>query len=81
MTRWITQKKQGFYWEDPSDAENAITVFLNQGGGLSIAVSEERAMDSYNQTFECSAFLARADAERLRDYLTEVLAAKPHSPA
>lgn len=71
--RYMTDRKQGFYWENESDPDNAMSIFLNQGGGLSIAISDEKAMDSYNQTFECAAFLNRAEAERLRDFLIQEL--------
>ncbi len=74
--RFLTERRfheHGFYWESRSDSENALVVFLNEADGLSVAVSDEKAVDSYNSTFECCAFLDREDAERLRDYLMDVL--------
>lgn len=41
--------------------------------GVTISVTEEKAVDSYNSYFTCAAVLPRADAERLRDWLIEVL--------
>ena len=72
MVRLITDDSRryfGFWWEDPSDRANVVSIFVNDGGGLSVGVSEEKAMDSYNVEFECHAFLTRDDAIRLRDYL------------
>lgn len=70
-----SRAKEGgkFYWESPSDSENVLTVFVNEAGGLSLGVAEEKAMDSYNETFECCAFLEKQDAIRLRDYLIAAL--------
>ena len=70
----IVEMKRGFYWEgDGLSYDNAISIFLNQKDELTIAVTQEQAVDSYNQTFECTAYLSRQDAERLRDYLVKVL--------
>jgi hypothetical protein len=62
-----------FYWEDPSDWDNAVVVVATEDDGLTIAVAEEKAMDSYNETFECSICLPKAEAIRLRDLLNEHL--------
>lgn len=40
---------------------------------VTLAITEEHAMDSYNQEFTCEAVLDRETAERLRDWLMEVL--------
>lgn len=72
--RYLTDPRFGnkpgrFFWENPSDPDNVLNLFRNEKGGLSIAVSEEHAVDSYNSTFECSAFLTEDEGVRLRDYL------------
>jgi hypothetical protein len=67
----VMERDGSFYYENPSDADNVLIAFRNRGGELSVAVAEEQAMDSYNHTFECTAYLSREDAERLRDYLNE----------
>lgn len=41
--------------------------------GVTISVTQERAVDSYNWMFTCEALLPRVEAERLRDWLNEVL--------
>lgn len=53
------------------DPETNISVFANRGGGLTVAVEEEKAMDSYNQTFTCTISLTAAQAIALRDYLVK----------
>lgn len=41
--------------------------------GVTFSVTEEKAVDSYNEMFTCKAVLPRVEAERLRDWLTEIL--------
>lgn len=74
MTRILTEKlsqdhKGRYYFEVDSDPQNAMTLFANKSGGLTIAVSEEKAMDSYNEAFECSISLDANEAKKLRNYL------------
>jgi hypothetical protein len=75
--RYHTQRKHGadedgiFYYEEERDPDNVAVIFPNQGGGLTVSVSEEHAMDSYNQTLECTVALDAKQAERLRDLLNE----------
>lgn len=59
------------YFEVAGDPDNAAVFYANTAGGLMVAVSEEQAVDSFNETFECSIALAREDAIKLRDYLNE----------
>lgn len=58
-----------FHFENPSDPENEINVFVNESGGLSVSVAEETAMDSYNTTIACNVYLDVKAAMQLRDYL------------
>lgn len=58
-----------FHFESESDPENELNAFITDDGHLRIGVAEERAMDSYNTTFECEVYLPAKDAEKLRDYL------------
>ena len=57
-----------FHYDNPSDSENEITVYL-EDGALYVAVADEKAVDSYNSTFECSIYLPEPAALKLRDYL------------
>lgn len=50
------------YFEEGAD-------FVKQITGISIAVSEEKAVDSYNQSFECNLTMTDAQAIQLRDWL------------
>ncbi len=62
-----------FYHEDPGDPESTITVVANGPGGVYVTVTEERAMDSYNQTFEIGHALGRGEACRLLEFLRSLL--------
>ena len=61
----------GFYFESVSDPDNVMMLFANSGGGLTVAIAEEKPVDSYNETFECTISLPADEAKRLRDYLIE----------
>jgi hypothetical protein len=61
-----------FVWQDPKDPENVLTV-VRARDVVYISVSEERAMDSYNETFECTACLNLAEARALHLHLTNIL--------
>lgn len=41
--------------------------------GVTISITEEHAVDSYNQVFTCAAVLPRVVAEDFRNWLNEVL--------
>lgn len=40
---------------------------------VGFCVTEEHAMDSYNQKFTCSIYLDRKEATKVRDFLNECL--------
>lgn len=65
----MPKHKDRFHFEDPRDSQNEVTIYPTQGGGLYVAVAEERAVDSYNETFNCTIVLTDAEAKRLRDLL------------
>lgn len=67
----MTDRVERFRYENPSDSENEITVYPIAAGALSIAVADQKAMDSYNETIECQISLDLDAAKRLRDYLNE----------
>lgn len=65
----MMMRKDGpFYYENPGDSQNAITVAYDENS-IIVSVAQERAMDSYNETFECSIELPREIAIALRDIL------------
>ncbi len=74
--RYFTEHRDagwtGFYFEAPGNPDNVMVLFANQGGGVTVAVSEERAMDSYNEGFELTIELPENAAKQLRDYLVEI---------
>lgn len=57
------------YFESPDDPDNTAVFFANADGGLTVSVSEEVAIDSYNSDIECTVYLSADEARRLRDYL------------
>lgn len=72
-----------FHCQTPHDAENELTIVPIDGpdewrdrwdkrdliGGVTISVADEKAVDSYNDTFECDISLTRDTAIELRDWL------------
>jgi hypothetical protein len=67
-----------YRYENPGDADNTVRVYECECGDIAISVAEEQAMDSYNSTFECDVYIPRAEAERLRDWLTQALSRPPN---
>jgi hypothetical protein len=67
-------------WRNPSDCENEVEFTVgpdlwNSEGGrdfVNICVSDEQAMDSYNQTFACDVSLPLSVARSLRDFLNSL---------
>ena len=56
--------------EDPRDEENnAIFCVHTDRSELTVVVSEEQAVDSWNRTFTCSFDMNREQAILLRDFL------------
>lgn len=45
--------------------------FKLHNGGLIVSVAQEQAVDSYNQSFECSLTMTREQAVQLRDWLIQ----------
>ncbi len=58
-----------FHFENERDSENELNARVDENGELHIAVAEEMAVDSYNQTFDCSILLDADSAIGLRDFL------------
>ena len=44
-------------------------TFARDGDGLVVSVAEEKAVDSYNESFECDLHMTRKQVEQLRDWL------------
>lgn len=57
---------ESWEWCHPSTVPSAL-------GRICISVADEQAVDSYNQSFECSIHLRREQAIKLRDWLSEAL--------
>ena len=54
--------------KDWSDAEIAVTA---NGLGLNIAVTDEKAVDSYNQEFTCSVIIPPAKVRELMAFISQ----------
>lgn len=61
-----------FRYEDPRDAENEMRAHIDFQRNLYLAVAEEKAVDSYNHTFDCQIMLPESEAKKLRDYLNRI---------
>jgi hypothetical protein len=55
----IEAEPRCLYVESPYDPDNSLTAVPLADGGVSISVSDEQAVDSYNATFECDIDLSR----------------------
>ena len=49
--------------------EEGAEFIARENGGVTIEVSEEKAVDSYNASFTCTATLDLGQAIQLRDWL------------
>jgi hypothetical protein len=68
-----------FHVSVPHDPDSSVTVALRSDGSLTLSVSEEQAVDSYNQYFSCDFTLTDQQAMELRDFLCR-LYPTPSSP-
>lgn len=58
-------------------SEEGAVVTPFEGGGLRISVAEEKAVDSYNDSFTCSITMSRGQAEVLARWLLMYLYGEP----
>jgi len=65
----MAEKDGRLYFEAKGDPENVAVFYANRDGGLTVSVSDEQAVDSYNTTFECTFYLSADQAQQLRDLL------------
>lgn len=68
---------KAWQYENPQDGDNTINVGRTDDGVV-VAVSEERAVDSYNAYFTLEIDLPLREAQALRDWL---IANVPKQPA
>ena len=61
----IVQRDNVWTIDRSASWDGAEIVVARTRGGLSISVSEEKAVDSYNQTFTCTMELSGDEAEKL----------------
>jgi hypothetical protein len=70
MKRLLETTPGRFYLE--AEVENVLSIVCS-GDGVNIEVSQEEAVDSYNQNFNSAIHLVKHEAEALRDWLLEYL--------
>lgn len=63
-------EKAIFRVEHPGDPDNVLTIAKSNEGRLIVSVSEEQAVDSYNQTFDCSIYLPQSVARKMAEAIT-----------
>lgn len=54
---------------EATDSDEDNMVLSIDDGRVCVAVSEEKAVDSYNSTFECTMHLTHEQAIQMRDWL------------
>lgn len=54
---------------EPSHSFEEGAVFSKYPTGIIVSVSQEKAVDSYNQSFECDLTMTDEQAIQLRDWL------------
>lgn len=75
MAANTTMDSTRFLVENPRDSSNTLTV-VGDDTGLRIAVADEKAVDSYNQEFECDIDLTIEQSLALRDWLLSLYPVK-----
>ena len=63
--------------DNNSSWDGAEIIIAQTVDGISIAVTEEKAMDSYNRDFTCSIRLSREEAESLAVFILRATARNP----
>ena len=66
----VSATREGLLLTNPRDQDNQLSIVRHPNGDVSFSVSEERAMDSYNQTFECSLTVPKAHVASIISWLT-----------
>lgn len=64
--------KKTIFFDTEDDYEEGATFSINRNGHLIISVAEEKAVDSCNQSFECTATLSKKQGLKLRDWLCKI---------
>jgi hypothetical protein len=63
----------GYQYSVDQFNENAVSVVELDDGAIEISVAQEKAIDSYNDTFECRIELPLEEARKLREWLNAVV--------
>ena len=70
--------RDGVFYAEPSESfEEGMTVGPLEDGKWLISVAEEKAVDSYNNSFTCDMTMTRAQMLALAAFLNGALAASP----
>lgn len=72
--RFAYERKASLHLEPNDSFEHGASFVWNDAKNhLYISVSEEQAVDSYNQMFECTLTADIEQAKQLRDWLIKIL--------
>lgn len=66
-------KDNALILEASQSFEEGATVVPLDDGGIRISVAEEKAVDSYNQSFTCSISMTKAQAAEFYEWLGKVV--------
>jgi hypothetical protein len=69
MADWTEDEKRRTILFEPKHAFEEGSQFTVDGDKLIVSVSDEQAVDSYNQSFTCTHTMTREQAVKLRDWL------------
>ena len=69
----VNETDKRLYIENPHDCSNSITVAPNREGSITVSVSDEKAVGSYNENFECSVVLPAGEAEDIARFILMAL--------
>ncbi len=70
-------REETIIFEPSFSFEEGCQFTRDKSGLLIVSVAEEQAVDSYNQSFECTAHLTPDQAVQLRDWLNKQFPARP----
>jgi len=59
------------FFEPSYSSEEGVVFAINEAGGVTVNVSEEKAMDSYNLSFTCTMSMTREQTIKLKEWLAE----------
>lgn len=69
----VNETDKRMYLENPHDSSNSITIAPTKERSIVVSVSDEKAVGSYNENFECSVVLPAGEAEDIARFILMAL--------